>query len=167
MWVWFLGRRCGSATGRGVPWKRRASCADCDAPPPRGGLAARGEGPADANLAWPGRVHGELDPGGPAAQVHFIGPAADEHLRPKALNLLLECLQIDGLYFGARAQYPDADREHVPVDAVVTLEGHQYTYLSTCFPVGTDLLRVTAAHAASIGHSAYLVDVGATTGGRA
>ncbi len=101
---------------------------------PQGGIGPLGVAPADANLAWPGRVHGELNPGGPAAQVHFIGPAADEHLRPKALNLLLERLQIGGLYFGARAQYPDADREHVPVDVVVALEGHQYAYLSTCFP---------------------------------
>src|SRR3712207_1993694 len=59
--------------------------------------------PADAHLGLPGRVHRDLDPGGPAARVHGLGPAADEHLRLKAHNLLLERLQIGGLYLDVRA----------------------------------------------------------------
>src|SRR3712207_9595836 len=87
-----FGRRCSSSCSRGVPLDKPCDLVDYADQLPQGGIAPLGVAPADANLAWPGRVHGELDPGGPAAQVHFIGPAADEHLRPKALNLL-ECLQ--------------------------------------------------------------------------
>ena len=75
-------------------------------------------------------------------------------------------LQIGGLYLDVRAQYPDAHREQVPVGTVGVLEDHQNAYLSTFFPMGADLLRIAAAGATSIGHSAYLVDVGVTTRGR-
>jgi hypothetical protein len=43
---------------------------------------------------------------------------------------------------------------------VGVLEDHQNANLSTFLPLGADLLRVTAAGVASIGHSAYLVDSG-------
>ena len=89
----------------------------------------------DADLGRYGGVHGEPDPSESAAQLYLFMSTADNHLRIEAFKLPFEPLEGCALHFGFRAQDPKGGGDRLLVGSIAILEGYQYAYLCSPFPI--------------------------------
>src|SRR5215208_5530466 len=94
--------------------------------------------------ADPGRqraTQGQFDPYAATVRLYVLVPAADDHLRIEALEFLFERLKSGALYLGVCALDSEDRSEHLAVESIIVLYGHQYAHLLP--PVSSTYLATT------------------------